>query len=113
MPNSMEKYPTGPDTRSACCANPRPRARLDVDQELHGVVVAPPVVGIDPGEEARRLRRPAPPEVVGQVPEALHARGELDVGDLKRADLHVSGARPRSRSGFERADEGADAVGGG
>ena len=35
---------------------PLPVVRLDVDQQLDRVVVAAPVVGVDPGEEARGLR---------------------------------------------------------
>ena len=53
----------------------RPLLRLDVDEELDGVVVPPPVVGVDPGEQTRGLGRPAPPEVVGQVTQPLHLLG--------------------------------------
>src|SRR6185369_17788220 len=51
------------------------------------VVVALPVLGVDPGEQARGLGRPAPPQVVGQVAQALHLRGQLDVGDLEDGDV--------------------------
>ena len=63
---------------------------LDVDQQLDRVVVTAPVVGIDPREEARRQRRPAPPEVVGQLAQPVHALGQLDVGDLQRGDAQGS-----------------------
>ena len=64
-----------------------PVMRLDVDEELDGVVIAAPVVGVDPGEEAGGLRRPAPPEVVGQVAQPLHLGRQLDVRDLEGGDL--------------------------
>jgi hypothetical protein len=64
-----------------------PVVRLHVDEELDGIVVAAPVVGVDPGEEARGLGRPAPPEVVGQVAQPLHLRRQLDVRDLEGRDV--------------------------
>ena len=65
-----------------------PLLRLDVDQQLDGVVVAPPGLGVDPGEEPVGPGRPAPPVVVGQVPQPLEGRRQLDVGHVKRADVH-------------------------
>ena len=65
---------------------PHPLLRLDVDQQLDRVVVAPPRLGVDAREEPAGARRPAPPVVVGEVAQPLEARGQLDVGDVKRPD---------------------------
>ncbi len=70
---------------------PHPLLGLDVDEELDGVVVAAPVLGVDPGEEPGGEGRPAPPEVIGQLAQALKAGRELDVGRVKGTDLHVAG----------------------
>jgi hypothetical protein len=67
-----------------------PVVGLDVDEQLDRVVVAAPVVGIDPREEPGGQRRPAPPEVVGQLAQPVHALGQLDVGDLQRGDAQGS-----------------------
>ena len=62
---------------------------LHVDEELHRVVVAAPVLGIDPGEEAGGRGGPAPPQVVGEVAQPLHVGGQLDVGDLEGTEVHL------------------------
>ena len=77
---------------------PHPVLGLDVDEELDRVVVPAPVLGIDPGEEPGGLRRPAPPEVVGELAQALQARGELDVGGVKGTNVH---SRARSSFGWD------------
>jgi hypothetical protein len=65
---------------------PHPLLRLDVDQQLHGVVVAPPRLRVDAREQPAGARRPAPPVVVGEVAQALEAGRQLDVGDVQRPD---------------------------
>ncbi|MNS67621.1 hypothetical protein D3C72_1008770 [compost metagenome] len=50
---------------------------IDLAQELHGVVVdGLPQVLVQAGEQRLSLRVPAPPHVVGQLPQAFHAIGE-------------------------------------
>ena len=68
-----------------------PLLGLDVDEELHGVVVAAPRLGVDPREEAVGLGGPAPPVVVGEVTQPLERGRQLDVGDVQGADVHGSG----------------------
>jgi hypothetical protein len=68
---------------------PLPVGGLDVDEELHRVVIPAPVVLVDPGEEPRRLGCPAPPEVVRELAKALDLGRQLDVGHRDRSDVHA------------------------
>src|SRR5262249_28039467 len=52
----------------------------------------------DPGEEPGRGRRPAPPQVVGQVAQPLHLRWKLDVRDLEGAYQHVWESFPKGKA---------------
>ncbi len=85
-----------------------PVGRVDVDEQLDRVVVAAPVVGVDPGEQAAGRGQPAPDQVVGQLAQAFQSGGQLDVGDLQRADLHPSRSfrEPSARPPGGRAGRG-------
>ena len=84
---------------------PHPLLGLHVDQELHRVVVAPPGHGVDPPEQALGDGRPAPPVVVGEVPETLERRRQLDVGGGQRADVRRSGSSGSYGLFWERAPQ--------
>ena len=61
-----------------------PALASDADQQLHRVAVALPVLRVDLPEQALGRRRPAPPEVVGELPQAQHLFRQLEVGGLDR-----------------------------
>ena len=55
-----------------------PVVRLDVDEQLDGIPVRSPELGVDGREQATGERSPAPPQVVRELFEARHLFGDLD-----------------------------------
>jgi hypothetical protein len=65
---------------------PLPVGAVQVEQHLHRIAVACPALRIDGGEQMTRLRRPAPPQVVGQFVETVDLVGNVDIGRLHTGD---------------------------
>ena len=69
----------------------RPTLRPHPAQDRDRVAVACPQAGVDAREELRRARRPGPPQVVGEVAEALERRRDREI--VRGQRRHPNGGR--------------------
>ncbi len=64
---------------------------IEVDQQLDGIAVERPGAAVHRGEELAGGRVPGPPEIAGEVVQALHLARQLDAGDVQAREIREVG----------------------